>query len=204
MSILQLFRRPAKTAAELRAVLAEIDMPALERRVTDAEAARRARLLDADDDAVRRAEAVVDRARLERDRGAAAREELLVRIAAAEQREAEQQLTAERDCVAAVADKLASELKSRYVAAAGALVELLVELREAEAAVLRINERLHDAGRAAEAIAPIERTVFGDAPYRGAPAHADSHLSVLARTKLRPFLQEDGNPDRNMPQWPVD
>ena len=89
INILEKLRRPASTASDLRQRIAEIEteIPAAERAVRDAVAARVAGLLDLDDKQLVLIEADLAKVIRDRDRPfIAAREEMALRAAAAETR----------------------------------------------------------------------------------------------------------------------
>lgn len=119
--------RPDKrTAAELRATLAEIDQQALERKVDAIEAERRKLLLRGSDAELTAIMADLTAANLQCERAAAAADELKRLIGEAERREAAEQLEANGKQAREAADKL-GEIYREVDAAAGRIKALLAE-----------------------------------------------------------------------------
>lgn len=184
MDLKALLKRGVRSAADLRAALAAIDHAGAAEELEAAEAARRALLLEGDDAAVLKAEQRISVARIAIDRARALEEELQLRIAEAEAAEAKAALDAEREAVEREAAATAKALKA-YETHASAIVTLLQRLEAAEAAVTAINDKLSDAGRGGDCLAPVELRTFPAEGY--APA-----ASVLTLTSLRPTATQPG------------
>lgn len=182
LSILEKIRKPANSAADLRARLAEVEMelPTVEAKVRAAEALRAAGLLDLDDHQLERIEADLRLAVRDRARARAARDELERRAAEAEQAEAKAALDAERAAVEARAAKIAGRLRREYAEHGAAIAALLSELVEAEEAVRLVNRRLGEAGRD-DVLARVEERAIPAGQFSA------SAVSVTVLTSLRPL-----------------
>lgn len=145
MGILDILRRPATTAADLRAKLDALDLGAAEAAVAKAEAARRDGLLNgADDKALDRLEAAVTAARRDVDRCAAAREEIERRIPALELAERDAELIAERAAIEAEADAVKAAFDARWPKIVAEAVAMLERLDAVERRAQRFHSRVHD------------------------------------------------------------
>jgi hypothetical protein len=180
MSLLSIIRRPAATAAELRAKLDKLRAadPLPARR--DLELERRRLLFEGDDKAVERVEAQLAAHSRDVARFTDAVAELERQLAAAEIAENQQALTAQRDAVAKEADAVAKQLKAEYPKLANGLISLLTRLKAAEVAVADVNAKLALAGRDGERIAAVEWRAFPAPEKQYAPP-----FSLLVRTTLR-------------------
>lgn len=142
MGLLDILRRPATTAAELRTKLEALDQEAAEAAVAAAEAARREALLGGTDKDVDKAEAALTAAHRELDRLVAAREELAARIPAAEIAERDAALIAERAEIETEADAIKAEFKARWPSLVAEAVAMLERLQEIERRAERFGLRL--------------------------------------------------------------
>lgn len=146
----------AGKAAAFRAALSELDADAASAAVADAEAARRAALLESGDAEVVKAEERVAAAKRDRDRIMAAREELERRLAEAELREQEEAWAQERQAAEASADAAAAELARVYPKAAKQIVTALQQVSEAQSRVDAYNAKLIRAKRAEPFVKDVE------------------------------------------------
>jgi hypothetical protein len=158
MTILDLLKRPATTAADLRSKLGEIEtsLPALRTLVDAAEAERSRGLLVLGDKELETIEAKLARAKRDRDRALAAQEELARQLADAERREGDEALSRRRSEAEKRAAKVARRLSVEYVAAARSIVELLHDLHAVETEVIELNTALAHAGRGDEVVVGAE------------------------------------------------
>lgn len=146
--ILKLITTKAKkrSAADLRATLAEIDPKALEAEVDRLEAQRRRLLVHGSDAEVLAIGAEITAANLACERGAAAIEELNRLIAEADQREAEAAI----ETTVAEAEKAGRQIADTATevdVATGALAALLGKLSTQTATLRSLNGPLEKAGR---------------------------------------------------------
>lgn len=187
MSILDLLRKPATSAAELRAKLAivEAELPALESAVVAVEAERSRSLLAADDKAIEAIEARVARARRDRDRVAAAIEELSRQVVETERREANAAIDAIVSSANARAEAVARRLHAAYAKHATALVELLTEVIAADQQVAEARDALKSAGRPADVVKLVEERV----PIT---TNAGLEMSLIRSTSLVPIGEAPG------------
>lgn len=182
-NILDTLRRPAASSADFRAKLADIDgaLPEAEAALRAAEQRRTAGLLSLPDRDLERIEADMARALRDRDRLRAARDEAERRLADAEDAEVRAELDRERDAVEAKAAGVAARLRREYAEAGAVIVRLMTDLAETEEAVRIVNRRLGDAGRHADALAPVETRVIDHG------VNSETIASLLALTSLRPI-----------------
>ncbi|TIR15288.1 MAG: hypothetical protein E5X34_29790 [Mesorhizobium sp.] len=146
----------AGKAAALRAALSELDVDAADAAVADAEAARRAALLEGSDAEVVKAEEHIASAKRDRDRMMAARDELERRLAEAELREHEEAWGRERQAVEAEADEAARQLLAVYPQAARRIISVLQRVTEAQAKVEAFNRKLINAQRPGPFVQDVE------------------------------------------------
>lgn len=138
-------RRPAATAADLKAKLEALDLEAAEAAVAAAEAARRDGLLNgASDKELDRLEAALTSARRDVDRCAAAREELERRIPEIELAERDAALIAERAAIEAEADAVKAEFDAHWPGIVAKAVTMLERLDRVERRAERFNSLTHD------------------------------------------------------------
>jgi len=167
------------TAADLRKALEQIDIAALERSVSDAEAARKAALIAGDAKALDGAEKALSAARTALEHGVIARDELTARIEAAERAEADAALDAELAETEAAAAACAAQIAKRWPALQREMIELLDRLAETEIRVQQVNTKLAEAGRPER----VEGVEFGRArPHL--PNLYEPAYSILARVAL--------------------
>ena len=136
-SILKALRKPAtgeKTAAELHADLAQIDIASLEAEVEALEARRRSLLLSGSDAEVEAATKSLASARLAVERAQAAAEEIGRLISAAQAREAAAAVDAQHEAAVAASDRIA-KTEGQIDILAGQLVAML-EAAEADATIV--------------------------------------------------------------------
>jgi hypothetical protein len=158
----ELLKRKESSSAVLRKALAEIDVPAAERRVDELEAERRALLLSGTD---REVQAIDDRIAAENrkvERLIVMRQELERRIADAEKLEANEALSAELAGVVKKREATIRAIVDGYPPLAAAIVEILEGIGETEEAIVNVNSKLHAAGRPDESLKPIESSIFPD------------------------------------------
>ena len=161
-SILDLLRRPRATAADLRRALAELPPDTGAVALQTLEGRRRAMLLDgSSDDAIEKVDRELAAAR--RERVAAAREELGKRLPEAEQAEALDALTAERDAAETEARAVADLFARRYGALVDELLGLMHRLGEAEETAMAANRRLEAAGFD-DRVPPVEGRITAEPP----------------------------------------
>lgn len=143
-----------RSAADLRADLAAIDVGALEKRVERLEGERRRLLLSGTDAEVVAIDQNITAANLEAERGAAAVEELTKQIAAAEQREDEAAIEAAVEQAEQVRTKLAAdqaELDKAMTKAAA----LLGSIAGHSDTLRTLHKRIEKAGRPAGKVTDI-------------------------------------------------
>lgn len=142
VGLLDILRRPATTAAELRTKLEALDQEAAEAAVAAAEATRREALLSGSDKDVDKAEAALTATRRELDRLVAAREELAARIPAAEIAERDAGLAAERAVIEAEAAAVEKLLADRWPKVVAEAVEMLKRLDAVERRRIAFSSKL--------------------------------------------------------------
>lgn len=146
----------AGKASAFRAAMSELDVDAADAAVADAEAARRAALLEGSDAEVVKAEERIASAKRDRDRIMAARDELKRRLAEAELREQEEAWGRERQAVEAEADEAARQLLAIYPQAARQIISVLQRVTEAQAKVEAFNRKLINAQRPGPFVQDVE------------------------------------------------
>lgn len=191
LSVLDVIRRlraGPDTSAALREALAEVAaaMPRAEQQLRDATAKRTALLMTGTIREIRDAEDALHNAGIELDRLETAQTDLTRRLAEAEAAEAKAALDRERSTADTVAQKLADTLQRRYDDAAAAIVALLDEVANADAAVEAVNSRLLDARRS-DFLQPVEARQTWLAP--GWPHQP---TSIRALTSLRASRRQPG------------
>lgn len=137
---------PMRTAADLRADLAKVDLPALEAKVAEIERERRGLLLRGTDADLAKNRQALDAASLDAERGQAAVEELSRLIAEAEAREG----AAEMEAQAAGAQKAVDDLAIIYARideVTNELNELFAQAKPLAARIDSWNQRGHKLGR---------------------------------------------------------
>lgn len=140
--------RKAPTSKEFEAAIAAIDLDAAGERVSAAETARRAALLDgADDAALARLEGDIATARRDQERAEVALDGLRARLAEALEQEACAALDAARAEAEREAKAVAQALRQRWPELQREMVEMLARLQETEEMVRATNARLAEAGR---------------------------------------------------------
>jgi DNA repair exonuclease SbcCD ATPase subunit len=182
MALLDLIRRKAVTAGQMKAKLEELRAHDPHGHVATLELKRRKMLFSASDEELGSMERQIEAALRDAERRDLAIEELEKQIAAAEARENAEQLTRERDAAETEAAAVAHALRTEYPRLANGLVALLDRLQAAEEAVAKINDRLSLADRQSERLAPVETRVV-PAVKHGSPTAS----SILNRTSLREF-----------------
>lgn len=161
-------------------------MPKAEQQLRDATAKRTSLLMTGTIKQIREAEDALHDAGIELDRLETAQTDLTRRLAEAEAAEAKAALDRERSTADAIAQKLADTLQSRYDAAAAAIVALLDEVANADAAVDAVNNKLLDARRG-DFLQPVEARQSWLAP--GWPHQP---TSIRALTSLRGSRRQPG------------
>lgn len=163
-AILDLLRRPRATAADLRRALAELPPDTGAGTLTSLEGRRRAMLLDGSSDtAIEKVDREIAAARRERDRIAAACEELGKRLVEAEAAEALDALTAERDAAETEARAVADLFARRYGPLVDELLGLMHRLGAAEETATAANRRLEAAGFD-DRVSPVETRIVAEPP----------------------------------------
>lgn len=192
--------KPA-TSGDLRAALDEVER-AGDRAAADHAAASeafRAAVEAGDERAVARAEVQRSEAAKALDRAETAATGLRRRLAEAERAETTAVLTAERDATEAEAKACAAALRRDYPKLAGGLVDLLLRLDAAEAAVEAVNLKLIEAGRGAEVLDVVETRALPAPEGQYAPLY-----SVRRLTTLRHFKDVRDQPLPGLPSgWPA-
>lgn len=135
-----------RTAAELRADLAAIDLVALEAVVTDIESRRRDLLLTGSNDELRAITDELSQANLDAERGQAVVDELTRLIKDAAEREAREAIERVADGANAARTQLL-HLYGRADELAGELAAVLQEITQARATLKDAAKRTTDAGR---------------------------------------------------------
>lgn len=147
MGLLDVLRRPATTAADLKAKLDALNLGAAEAAVAAAEADRRAGLLNGSTDKeLDRLEAALTAARRDVDRCAAAREEIERRLPALELAERDAELIAERAAIEAEADAVKGEFDKHWPGLIAKAVAMLDRLDSVERRAQWFHSRVHDLG----------------------------------------------------------
>lgn len=148
MRILDIFRKPAKTADDLRKKLAQISaqLPALETVLKAVEAERSDALLRLGDKEIERIEGRVALARRDLDRARAASETVERQLAEAEEREKVERLNDIRREAETLAKETAAGLRSVYLEAGARLVEALEAAARVDERIAEANWHLKEAG----------------------------------------------------------
>ncbi|MBL8572997.1 MAG: hypothetical protein JNM13_04910 [Hyphomicrobiaceae bacterium] len=154
LQIFAKFRTGNPTAADIRGALAALDLEGASKVIARAEEARRTAIVSGDEAGVGRAEQVLVKARLERERLDIARAELESRLADAIASEAGARLDKVQADAERQRDQARARLAKEGVAAMRALCAILSEVAAADEAVTRANGQLVAAGR--PAIATVE------------------------------------------------
>lgn len=188
MNVLGLFRKPATTATALRDKLAELRElhPKLSADARELSQKRSASLLTASEAEVIKIETALGICERERDRAAAAIEEVERRVVAAENDERNAELDRQRDVVSKRADEIAKRVRAEYEASSLKIVGLLNDLHAIEIEVSDLNRNLHAAGRGEDAVPSVETRVID---------HGRNHeivASLLNATALRPIGASPG------------
>jgi chromosome segregation ATPase len=145
VGLLDVLRRPATTAADLKAKLDALDLGAAEAAVAKAEEARREGLLSgASDKELDRLEAALTSARRDVDRCAAARQEIERRLPELQLAERDAALIAERAAIEAEADAVKAEFDARWPKIVAEAVAMLDRLDLVERRAERFHSRVHD------------------------------------------------------------
>jgi len=188
MNVLALFRRPATSASDIRAKLAELNdaMPSLAAEARAAAQKRAAGLLNASDADLEKLEAAMLRAGRDHDRAVAAVAELERLANDAEAAEAKAILDAEIAAADKAAKAVAARLVREYGDHAAALIKILTDLEAAENAVALVNRRLAEAGRGDEALPLVETRAIG------AGSCLETVASIRSLTSLRPVGASPG------------
>lgn len=139
-------RADKRTAADLRAALAEIDQPALERKVDALEAERRKRLLRGTDAELEAIGREIASANLDCERAQAAIDELQRQIAEEEERERIAGIEAQADESRKAKSRL-DELYDQLTNEATQMARLLGAVDEVTATIRIANRRFADIGR---------------------------------------------------------
>lgn len=181
-NLLDFIRKPAVTAADIKAKLDEIDkaIPAAAAEVERLIAERREKLLVASDNDLRKIEDKIADARRELDRLEVARGLVHSQHSDAKAAEARAALDREIAETAAAADRMVERVQREYCRHAKAIASLVSDLSAAEARVVAINEKLIAAGRATECVPPVEDRAIQFATVSG------RHLFRLNTINLPP------------------
>lgn len=193
LSILDKIRKPAASAADLRARYAEAEalLPGAEARVRAAEAQRDAGLLDLDDAALEKVEAGLRLAIRDRDRLRAAREELERRVGVAEKTEFLDALNSRRVAIDKRAAAFATKLPAEYDKLAAPLVALLTEQLEIEREIAAVNAADSDAVRDGR-IEPRDAVQSVDARANEFRTVSFAYVGFPEMTSLRPGKGQPG------------
>lgn len=150
MSILEIFKKPARTAAELRKKLAEIDaeIPSMKTLCDAAEAERGRALLTLGDREIEVIEGKLARARRDLDRAVAARETLERQAAEAEEREKAERLETIRREAEDLAATTARDLRLAYAELGLRLAIILEAARRVDEKIREASQHLREGGRA--------------------------------------------------------
>lgn len=159
----------AKTAKELDAAIAAIELPKLRAAVETAQAERAARLLDGTEADVRAAEKQVAAATLAVDRGEAALAELERRLAAAQASEAEAAFRARHADAVRQRDEVVRRVREEYSVASKAILAIIEADGAATAAAKAVNDELFGDDRFGLGYIESASTVIWGKDYLGAP-----------------------------------
>jgi hypothetical protein len=181
MSVLDIFKKPAKTADQLRAKLAEIErqLPAFRLLVDATEKERAAGLLSLADREVEAIEARLARAKRDLDRATAATEEISRQLADAERREAAERLDDIKREAETIAASTANDVLTIYRELGGKVVQALEAAARIDEKIREANRQLREGGRT-----EVVETVADRVALRSA---AGITLDVLASTSLAPL-----------------
>lgn len=198
LDIIRHLRQGPETSASLREALAKLRnaIPAAEQDLRTATEKRTALMTTGTTRQLRDAGDALRDAGIELSRLEAVQADLTRKLAETEAAEAKAALDRERGAADAVAEKLSETLQDRYDAAAAAIIDLLNEIANADAAIAAVNSKLMDARRG-DFLRPVEaRLAWLPEGWQGSTA------SLHALTSLRSSRRQPGyGPGRTGIEW---
>lgn len=169
----------AKTAADIEAAIASINLAELREAVDAAQARRTAQLLDGSGADVRTAEKQAAAATLALERGEAALAELERRLAEARAAEAEAALKKRHAEAVQARDAVVQKVRRDYAAAAKTILQVIAADEAAAAQVKSVNDEIFaDDRHGLGYIEPASRVLWADVYF--------GHPDISERTSLLP------------------